>query len=148
MMRCVYLHRDRSGCLRFRRVVGCSAGWTVAAILLSLSVAPAWPQSKPVDPYSYAPYSATANPRITAKFGADALPAINVLRKAAALKIARDPTCNRVSTSELSDSRSAKPDAWVFVVDCDNGRRFFVTKAELEKDSSPEDGRRSVRPAT
>lgn len=130
-----------------RSFVGCDVGWTVGAILLLLSAAPAWPQSKPVDPYSYSPYSATANPRITAKFGADALPAINVLRKAAALKIARDPTCNRVSTSELSESRSAKPDAWVIVVDCDNGRRFFVTKPELEKDSSSEGGRRDVRPA-
>lgn len=113
---------------------------TLAVIISLLLAVPGWSQSKAVDPFSYAPYSARANPRITAKWGTDVLPAINTLRKDAALKIARHPDCNRVSTSELSESRSAKPDAWVIVVDCDNGRRFFVTKPDLEKNGSYEGG--------
>ena len=113
----------------------CIRPFLVAAIPF-LSATSVWAQSKGVDPFVYVPYSAVANPRIASKWGADALPEINLLRRDAAFKIARHPDCNRVSTSELSDSRSAKPDKWVIVVDCDNGRRFFVTKPDLEKDRS------------
>ncbi|GJE16130.1 hypothetical protein [Methylobacterium marchantiae] len=109
---------------------------TLGVLISFLSCKTVSAQSKDVDPFAYAPYSAIANPRIAAKWGADALPAINLLRKDAALKIARHADCNRVSTSELSESRSAKPDNWVIVVDCDNGRRFYVTKSEIDKDKS------------
>ena len=96
--------------LRFRQ----GMGLTLAAVMPFVSAMPVWAQSKGVDPFVYAPYSATANPRLTAKWGADALFEINLLRKDAALKVARDrvatayprPSCRRGAALSLTSGSS------------------------------------------
>lgn len=101
---------------------------TVAAFLWASC---AWAGDAKVDPSAYVPYTARANPRITTKWGAEALPKINRLRKEAAHKVARFKTCNGISTSELSEQRSAAPDTWIVVVACRNGMKFYVAREDI-----------------
>ncbi|GJD29234.1 hypothetical protein PMNALOAF_0466 [Methylobacterium adhaesivum] len=91
----------------------------------------AWAGDAKVDPSTYVPYTARSNPRNTAKWGAEALPGINRLRKEAAHKVARFKACNGISTSELSEQRSAAPDKWIVVVTCRNGMKFYVAREDI-----------------
>lgn len=114
----------------------------VTAILATFA---AWAGEPMVDPSVYVPYSARSNPRITAKWGPNALPGINRLRKEAALKIALLKTCNGISTSQLSEQRSVTPDKWIVVVACRNGMQFYVAREDIAPGSRtmtlPADGR-------
>lgn len=103
-----------------------------ASILFVVLLAPgAWANDATVDPSTYVPLTARSSPRITAKWGAKALPGINQLRKAAAHKVVRFKSCNGISTSELSEQRSAAPDKWVVVVTCRNGMKFYVAREDI-----------------
>ncbi len=103
------------------------AGMVVA--ILSTSVA--WAGGGEVDPSVYVPYTPRSNPRITAKWGPDALSGINRLRKEAALEVARFSECDEISTSQLSEARSVPPKTWIVVVACRNGRKFYVSRDDV-----------------
>lgn len=77
------------------------------------------------------PYTTKSHPKVTAAWGAAALPAINRLRVAAAQKAAASKECDAVSISELSNDRSKKPNGYVVFVDCDNGKRFYLGEADV-----------------
>lgn len=101
----------------------------IAVALLSTSAA--WAGGAEVDPSVHVLYTPRSNPRITAKWGPDALAGINRLRKEAALKVARFKECDGISTSQLSEPRSVPPDTWIVVVACRNGRKFYVSRDDV-----------------
>lgn len=109
----------------------------VGMVVAILSISVAWAGGGEVDPSVYVPYTPRSNPRITAKWGPDALPGINRLRKEAALKVARFKACNGISTSELSEPRSVIPDTWIVVVACRNGRKFYVSRDDVANGARP-----------
>lgn len=117
---------------------------TVAALLWASC---AWAGDAKVDPGTYVPYTARSSPRITSKWGAEALPGINHLRKEAAHKVARFKACNGISTSELSEQRSAAPDRWIVVVTCRNGMKFYVAREDIAQGKQTMAAPISGRPA-
>lgn len=103
----------------------------VGIVIAILPTVVAWAGGAEVDPSVHVPYTPRSNPRITAKWGPDALAGINRLRREAAMKVAKFEACNGISTSQLSESRSVTPDTWIVVVACRNGRKFYVSRDDV-----------------
>lgn len=100
--------------------------WWMAAMPMAGAV-----QAAEVPPHAVMPYTAKSHPKATATWGAAALPGINRLRVAAAQKVAASKECDEVSIAELSNERSTKPAGWVVFVDCNNGKRFYLSQADV-----------------
>lgn len=84
------------------------------------------------------PITKKGYPKLYAEWGAAKIKEVNSLMPLAAKKIASSAECNKVDLVELSGQRSSPRGDIVFFVDCANGKRFYVSKAELKSASAPQ----------
>jgi len=92
----------------------------------------------PVDPNVYKPMDRKNYPKTFQKWGASGVKKIDELRKSAAQFAAGSLECDKVAISELSDSRSSPPDNIVILVDCENGKRFYLSAADIKEARAPQ----------
>lgn len=97
------------------------------------------PAAAPIDPGVYEPYKREQGWEKTfARWGDEGVARIQRLREAAAATVARDPKCDAVELSEISDSRSTPPDSPMVYVDCTNGERFYLGESDVGSTVSSE----------
>lgn len=77
------------------------------------------------------PITQNSYPKTWAAWGEKGIERINALMQPAAEIVASSPGCDRLEVLELSTQRSTPPDNIVFFADCSNGKRFFITEAEI-----------------
>lgn len=68
-----------------------------------------------------------------AKWGESQIKRINELMPKAALAVARSERCDRVEWVSLSDARSTAKKEAVFLVQCKNNERFYVSEKDIDK---------------
>lgn len=83
-------------------------------------------ESSAIDPITKSSY-----PKLYAAWGEDWVKRLNDMQPRVALKVAASSSCDRVEIIGLSDVRSVPRKTAVFFVDCANGKRYYVTDAEL-----------------
>lgn len=108
----------------------------IACALLG-SVAATSAKAAEVDPSVYRPMERKNYPKTFAKWGAEGVKKIDRLRKDAAVFAAKSTECDKVETSELSEQRSSPPSQIVVFVDCSNGKRFYLSDADLRTAGQP-----------
>jgi len=91
-----------------------------------------------ISEYAVNPITQKGYPKLYAEWGAAKIKEVNSLLPLAAEKIASSTECNKVDLVELSGQRSSPHGDIVFFVDCANGKRFYVSKAELKSTSAPQ----------
>lgn len=103
---------------------------------------PATPDSahpSPIDPGVYEPYRRDKGwSKTFAKWGDKGVARIQKLREAAALTASKNPACDGVELSEISDARSTPPNNPVVYVDCTNGERFYLGESDVGGEVSTE----------
>lgn len=77
------------------------------------------------------PYTEAAYGKMFETWGEAGVAKINDLRIAAAKHVAKNPQCDVVENTDLSDNRSNPPDSPVIFVDCANGERFYISESDL-----------------
>jgi hypothetical protein len=85
----------------------------------------------PIDQNVYEPYQREGFPKAFAKWGEAGIARIQRLREAAAATVAKNPKCDAVELSELSDARSSPPDNPIVFVDCRNSERFYIGESDV-----------------
>lgn len=93
---------------------------------------------KKIAPGAVSKYTKKSYPKLYQKWGDKGVARLNNALPLAALKAAKSPECDRVEVVDVSDQRSQPPTQAVFFVDCANGKRFYMTMAELEKNAPAE----------
>lgn len=86
--------------------------------------------------YAVSPITQKGYPKLYAEWGAEKIKEVNELMPLAAEKIAASSECDKVEIVGLSTQRSSPNGDMVFFVDCLNGKRFYVSRAELKSTSS------------
>lgn len=82
------------------------------------------------------PISQKDYPKIYKKWGKANVDHINALAPKAAEKVAASSECDTVNMVDLSDERSIPKKSIVFFVDCNNGKRFYVSENELKTNAT------------
>lgn len=95
------------------------------------NISRAKPPIAQIDPGVFTHYKRDSWPKLFARWGDKGVARIQRLREAAALTAARNPKCDAVEISEISDSRSSFPNNPVVYVDCTNGERFYLDEDEV-----------------
>lgn len=91
------------------------------------------PSAAAIDPGVYEPYLAENGwSKTVAKWGPDGMKRVQALREAAAETVSRNPACDAVELSEISDSRSSPPTRPVVYVDCRNAERFYLGEDDVK----------------
>ncbi|MBV2144248.1 hypothetical protein KUG47_12160 [Falsochrobactrum sp. TDYN1] len=88
-----------------------------------------------IDSNVYDPYTPQNYPKTFKTWGKKGAASINKYRVLAAEEAIKNPRCDFVETSELSDNRSSPPNNVVIFVDCRNGERFYLSSAEIDAKS-------------
>jgi hypothetical protein len=102
-------------------------------LLITLSVNLGYGALNPkIDPYAVSKITKSQYPKLYAKWGANGFKKINTLAPRAAEKAAMSPECDRVALVEVSDNRSVPGKEIVFFVDCENGKRFYISEFDLK----------------
>lgn len=109
-----------------------------SGLLLALATIPifAIASNPKISEYAVSPITKKGYPKLYAEWGATRIKEVNALLPLAAEKVASSPECNKVELVELSGQRSSPRGDIVFFVDCANGKRFYVGKAELKNAST------------
>lgn len=85
----------------------------------------------PIDPGVYDPYKVEHGwEKLFAEWKPEGVRRIQRLREAAATTVARNPKCDAVAMSEVSD-RSIPPSTPIVFVDCKNGERFYLGEGDV-----------------
>ena len=100
--------------------------------------------SAPIDPDVFDRYERRDWPKLYSKWGENGIRRIQKLRESAAASVAKNPKCDAVDISDISESRSTIPDNPVVYVDCRNGERFYIDESDAKHmvNSEKEKGRR------
>lgn len=108
------------------------------SLLLVLVVVPfiAAAANPKISEHAVYPITKKGYPKLYAEWGAAKIKEVNSLMPIAAEKVASSAECNKVDLVELSGQRSSPRGDIVFFVDCENGKRFYVSKAELKSASA------------
>lgn len=85
-------------------------------------------QKVAIDEYVLTPYTRDSWPKTFEKYG-DRMPELEKYRRLAAEATARNPECDKVISSDISDEGSYA--SMQFFVDCENMKRFRFSEAEL-----------------
>ena len=94
-----------------------------------------------MDPKIYEPYTRKMYPKTFQRWGTTGVKRIDAYRRKAALLAARNPRCDVVELSELSEIRSVSPSKIIVFVDCKNGERFYLSNEELDTDEPAQSNR-------
>jgi hypothetical protein len=94
--------------------------------------------SAPIEPGVFEPYERSGWKSLFAEWGPKGVARIQRLREAAARKVAQNPACDVVESSEIATMRSTPPNSPVVFVDCRNTERFYVSEKDLSSDLSSE----------
>ncbi|WP_156496274.1 hypothetical protein [Eikenella sp. NML03-A-027] len=81
-------------------------------------------------------YTQKDYPKLYQRWGKAGVAKINELLPQAALLVANESTCDRVEIVEVSDSKSKPRSQIVFFADCANGKRFYVSEADIKGQAS------------
>ena len=81
-------------------------------------------------------YTQKDYPKLYQRWGRAGVAKINELLPQAALLVASESTCDRVEIVEVSDSKSKPRSQIVFFADCANGKRFYVSEADIKGQAS------------
>ncbi|WP_266030427.1 hypothetical protein [Brucella intermedia] len=90
-----------------------------------------------IDSNVFDPYTPKAYPKTFKTWGKNVVAKIDKYRALAAREVIKNPKCDFVESSELSDNRSSPPNKIVIFVDCRNGERFYLTSNEIDKKVAP-----------
>lgn len=110
-------------------------GLLLSFVTISFAAVAANPK---ISEHAVYPITKKGYPKLYAEWGAAKIKEVNALMPRAAEKVASSPECNQVELVELSGQRSSPKGDIVFFVDCANGKRFYVSKAELKGNSAPQ----------
>lgn len=117
------------------------------ALLASTSIA--FAANSKISEHAVYPITKKGYPKLYAQWGAKKINEVNALMPLAAAKVAASPECNKVDLVELSSQRSSPTGDIVFFADCQNGKRFYVSKAELTmKSGAPQSQEAKMRAVT
>jgi hypothetical protein len=83
-----------------------------------------------IDPGVFEPYKREGWTKLFASWGDKGIARIQRLREAAAQTVAKNPSCDTVEISDISESRSTAPNEPVVLVDCKNGERFYLSERD------------------
>ena len=81
-------------------------------------------------------YTQKDYPKLYQRWGKSGISKINELMPKAARLVARESSCDRLEVVEISDSKSKPRSQIVFFADCANGKRFYVSEADIKAQSS------------
>lgn len=111
----------------------------IAASVISLVPLASWADALDAKIADSAVISITKknSPKIYQKWGADQIARINKLQPKAARKVAQSNRCDKVVWVSLSDRHSTVKKEAVFLVQCKNNERFFVSEKELGGKQNP-----------
>lgn len=90
------------------------------------------PASK-IAPSAVSPMTQKSYPKTYRAWGKSQIDRINGLFPTAALRAAESNRCDRVDWVSLSDSRSTVKKEAVFLVQCKNNERFYISEKDLDK---------------
>lgn len=78
------------------------------------------------------PYSKSETPKVYKKWGSEWVKKINQMMPQAAEKIRGNPKCDAPESVILSEQKSRVRKEAIFIVDCANGERFYVSQKEFK----------------
>lgn len=81
-------------------------------------------------------YTPKSNPRTFKEWGEEQVNIINKLRSDAAKIVSQSNECDNVDLSELSDNRSVIKKKIVIFIDCENGKRFYMSDKQINEKSA------------
>ncbi|MGM0422337.1 MAG: hypothetical protein ACQEQL_04465 [Pseudomonadota bacterium] len=104
-----------------------------AGVLLSCLAGVETSNAAKISEWAISPIDAKNYPRIYNAWGAAKVKELNKLQQKAAEKAAKSPECDTVDIVALSETRSIPKQKAVFFVDCANGKRFYISDADLKE---------------
>lgn len=81
----------------------------------------------------YTPYNHKTDPDLYRTYGSSGVTNLNALRMALVRQVYADPSCDDVQDAELDDTTSSPPRNFHLFIDCKNGQRFRLSRADLRR---------------